>query len=205
MFHYSDLDRERCIVTSMSVSLHVCPQAYHRNHTSQLLQIFYAFCLWSWMDRLPPATSYYVMYLRFCGWCYIFNNEPHGTGDTWRTVTGDSLGATRDRGLSMIYTVALIVIVERTGISATVGWTGMNGAWREITSATTAGLSWYATSFSCRRRSRAMRCISPIALYTKVDSRCDKLNRRRSIVNNSLRVDVPWRNFSWDKFLYFWI
>jgi len=30
------------------------------------------------------------------------------------------------------------------------------------------------TSLSCRRQTRAMHCITPIALYTKLDSECNK-------------------------------
>jgi len=31
------------------------------------------------------------------------------------------------------------------------------------------------TSLSCLRQTRAMRCVTPIVLYTKVDAQCDKL------------------------------
>jgi len=32
----------------------------------------------------------------------------------------------------------------------------------------------FRTSFSCHRRTRAMRCITSIVLHTKVDAQCDK-------------------------------
>jgi len=49
-------------------------------------------------------------------------------------------GAAPNRGLNLMSTIALFDIAERTGISATVGWTGMNGVWPETTFAITAGL-----------------------------------------------------------------
>jgi len=43
------------------------------------------------------------------------------------------------------------------------------------------------TSLSCRREIRATRCVTPIVLYTKVDTQCDKLatdDRRQFIILN---------------------
>ena len=55
-------DRLRSTVPSVSVCGFVCPRAYLRNRTSELLQI--AHCLWSWLGPRSAALQY-VMYFRF--------------------------------------------------------------------------------------------------------------------------------------------
>ena len=49
-------------------------------------------------------------------------------------------------------------------------------------------------SVCCRRWTRAMHCITPIVLYTKVDAKCDKLHGDSRRQTNA--VDGPLRNLS---------
>jgi len=53
----------------------------------------------------------------------------------------------------------------------------------------------YMRTSLCYRRPHAMRSVSPIAMYTKVDAQCDKL---ATVVGRLLTavtsVDVPWRD-----------
>jgi len=41
------------------------------------------------------------------------------------------------------------------------------------------------TSFSCRRRTRATRCITPMVLYTRADAQCDELATVDDTVDNT--------------------
>jgi len=62
------------------------------------------------------------------------------------------------------------------------------------------------TILSCRRRTRATRCLTPIVLYTKVGAHCDKLvtDERRQFITPKLTtlatVDVQLRNFQSPEF-----
>ena len=69
----------------------------------------------------------------------------------------------------------------------------------------------------CRRQTRAMRCVTPTVLYTKVDALYDKLSTvviPTQLTTFSLRpmtIEVPWRKAEksaefkvWDKVPLFW-
>jgi len=76
--YYFAPGRVRSIAISMSVSLSVCPLAYLKNHTAELHQSFYAYCLWPWFG--PPLTALRCdMYFRFCGCRYVFSSRNNPT------------------------------------------------------------------------------------------------------------------------------